>query len=309
MIAWSLAFAFVLAVDARPAGAIGLDPDNAVYDFGRISPWERVTHTFRLYNHLQEPVAVSEVVTSCNCTAASLEANTIAPGESTKIRVTVDPHDLDGPIERSVEVRNADILLARLTVTATVVKPLSVSRTEIRFDDLDPTSVRSESVALTPLPGDEPVVVKSIEAPPAIAAAVIADQVRLSLDPRLLERAPSGVLEVVVDTDRGRVPLHVLWRWHSHIRVDPERIVIVGDGPSATTITLARADGLPFRVTRASATDRRVAVATVKQHGAAVIVAVRVPRIRGLRINDTLTIVTDQPQQPEIRVPVLVLVP
>ena len=57
-------------------------------DFGDIVQGDKVNHTFEFENSGNEPLILSNVLTTCGCTATSWPREPIAPGESSKIEVS-----------------------------------------------------------------------------------------------------------------------------------------------------------------------------------------------------------------------------
>lgn len=62
--------------------------DVPSYDFGDIEQGEKVAYTFEFTNDGDAPVIISNVMTTCGCTASSWPREPIAPGQSSKIDVT-----------------------------------------------------------------------------------------------------------------------------------------------------------------------------------------------------------------------------
>jgi hypothetical protein len=67
-----------------------------------------VSYTVR--NQGDAPLRVERITTSCGCTEAVIDQDTIPPGESTQLRVTLDPteDDLSGDQVRVIYIRSND---------------------------------------------------------------------------------------------------------------------------------------------------------------------------------------------------------
>ncbi|NNM25478.1 MAG: DUF1573 domain-containing protein [Phycisphaerales bacterium] len=65
--------------------------ETLVHDFGKMPETETRTARLTFANTGGSPLEIQEVKTSCGCTAASLDKETYAPGESGEIAVTFDP--------------------------------------------------------------------------------------------------------------------------------------------------------------------------------------------------------------------------
>ncbi|MEO9964589.1 MAG: DUF1573 domain-containing protein [Reichenbachiella sp.] len=58
------------------------------YDFGDIEQGDKVEYTFEFTNTGDAPIVISNVLTTCGCTASSWPREPILPGASSKIEVT-----------------------------------------------------------------------------------------------------------------------------------------------------------------------------------------------------------------------------
>ena len=60
------------------------------HDFGTVARGAEVRHRFRVYNLYKQTIHISNVRTTCGCTAASPSKTTLASGETAYIEVTMD---------------------------------------------------------------------------------------------------------------------------------------------------------------------------------------------------------------------------
>jgi hypothetical protein len=76
------------------------------YDFGEISSTEKAEVGFQVKNAGRSPLEITRVSTSCGCTTAQLEDQTLLPGEATTLHVTFDPQLMrsEGLIEIEEEI-------------------------------------------------------------------------------------------------------------------------------------------------------------------------------------------------------------
>lgn len=58
------------------------------FDFGDITQGDRVEHTFEFENSGDQPLILSNVLTTCGCTASDWPREPIAPGDLATIKVT-----------------------------------------------------------------------------------------------------------------------------------------------------------------------------------------------------------------------------
>ncbi|MFN8244860.1 MAG: DUF1573 domain-containing protein [Ferruginibacter sp.] len=80
---------------------------NETYDFGEISQGKPVSVEFEFTNSGNEAILVSDVVTSCGCTAPDYPKEPIAPGKSSKIKVTYNAASL-GVFSKTIAVNFQD---------------------------------------------------------------------------------------------------------------------------------------------------------------------------------------------------------
>lgn len=95
-IAFAFLFSLVLAFPAIAQEATTEEELNGpqitfaqdTKDFGDIVQGDKVSHTFEFENTGTEPLILSNVLTTCGCTATSWPREPIAPGENSKIEVS-----------------------------------------------------------------------------------------------------------------------------------------------------------------------------------------------------------------------------
>ncbi len=73
-------------------------------------PQELIELTYTVRNEGGSPLKIEKVSTSCGCTQAAVDRETLAPGESTQLRVTLDPTEdnLYGNLIRVIYLRSND---------------------------------------------------------------------------------------------------------------------------------------------------------------------------------------------------------
>ncbi len=96
------------------------------YDFGQIGP-DPVTTTFAISNQGSGLLQIESVTTSCGCTTAEINHQTIGPGESANLTVNFDPQAHVGAVGQFVRY----IYLRTNDPTASEVE------VEIRADVID----------------------------------------------------------------------------------------------------------------------------------------------------------------------------
>ena len=82
--------------------------ENLNYDFGEILQGEQVEYIFRFRNGGDEVLQISNVRSSCGCTAALLSATRIGPGDMGELRTTFDSTRFKGGIHKTITVDTND---------------------------------------------------------------------------------------------------------------------------------------------------------------------------------------------------------
>lgn len=98
---------FLLTACSASPPRIVVEPPSQ--DLGE-RPQELIELTYTIRNEGGSPLKIEKLSTSCGCTRAEVDKEVLAPGESTKMRVTLDPteDDLYGNILRVVYIRSND---------------------------------------------------------------------------------------------------------------------------------------------------------------------------------------------------------
>lgn len=142
-----------------------------VHDFGEIEKGAKVETSFEFVNEGTEPLIIKDVATSCGCTTAKLEKDTIAPGEKGAIpvtfssdrfsgkitkRVTITSNDakspktvvtIQGNVAVQVEAKPASLFFAKAQVGETSTREIAVSTS--RMDKLELSNLKIEPEYLT----------------------------------------------------------------------------------------------------------------------------------------------------------------
>ena len=74
------------------------------HDFGLITEWEVVMHTFKFKNTGNSPLIISEAIGSCGCTTPSWSGDPIQPGEDGYIEVKFDSKGRAGSNSKTVTI-------------------------------------------------------------------------------------------------------------------------------------------------------------------------------------------------------------
>lgn len=98
--------------------------DLYIWDFGKVKAGKVMKHTFTLRNETGKRQKITQINTSCGCTASKLEKKELAPGEDTKIEVAFNSKGYSGKIQQFIYVHtdNLDKPVIRYIIKAEVEK-------------------------------------------------------------------------------------------------------------------------------------------------------------------------------------------
>ncbi|MEQ8473194.1 MAG: DUF1573 domain-containing protein [Marinoscillum sp.] len=97
---------------------------ESTHAFGDIYQGDRVTHTFSYENSGNEALIISDVRTSCGCTATNWSREPLAPGESADITVNFNSRGKMGMQNKIVTIMsNAVNSTERIKITANILPP------------------------------------------------------------------------------------------------------------------------------------------------------------------------------------------
>jgi hypothetical protein len=82
--------------------------DSGTFDFGTVTGDITVEHNFVLTNTGKSDLYIRKVAASCGCTAVQPSKTTIAPGESTAVKVFFDTHGRSGTDKKSITLITND---------------------------------------------------------------------------------------------------------------------------------------------------------------------------------------------------------
>jgi hypothetical protein len=90
------------------AGGPVIDFDSRVHDFGVVNEGAVLKHAFLVKNQGNAPLVLSQVATSCGCTAAAPATDTIPPGGSGPLEVTFTTRGRRGAGSKTIQVTSND---------------------------------------------------------------------------------------------------------------------------------------------------------------------------------------------------------
>ncbi len=78
--------------------------DTLQYNFGVLYEGDSAVHDFSFINKSETPLIISDVKTTCSCTASEYPKKPVAPGEKSFIRVVFDTKDKEGQYAKGVNL-------------------------------------------------------------------------------------------------------------------------------------------------------------------------------------------------------------
>ncbi len=120
-------FAVSLASASEPLPLLHLQP--AELNMGTVKEGEEAHATLFIRNNSDQTITITDVQTSCGCTAAEPADRIIPPGGFTQLNVTTDTTVKAGEVKKWVQVTDSAGRRARSTLTLTVTENPHLDRT------------------------------------------------------------------------------------------------------------------------------------------------------------------------------------
>ena len=109
--------------DAEPLTGAKIQFAESSFDFGDIVQGDKVEHVFELENTGNEPLILSDVRTTCGCTAPEWPREPIVPGETASIKVVFNSSGKMGIQNKVITVMsNAVNSPARVKIVTNVLR-------------------------------------------------------------------------------------------------------------------------------------------------------------------------------------------
>ena len=94
------------------------------HDFGDITQGDKVEHIFKFENTGTDPLIISDVVTTCGCTATKWNKEPILPGKAAEIVATFNSEGKEGRKNNVITIiSNASNSPNRITMITNVIQP------------------------------------------------------------------------------------------------------------------------------------------------------------------------------------------
>ncbi len=166
----AIAFVFLafLSISAQPKIDV-VGGQNC--DWGKISPKDNpLKKDVVIRNSGNQKLIVKNVKPTCGCTTAPLEKSELEPGESTKLKVTLNIGGTSGPITKYINIESNDpsTPLFVLNLKANVVRALEVTPTTfLTFTDLQ-VGLESKATLKIKNTTSKPITITDAEIAPAL---------------------------------------------------------------------------------------------------------------------------------------------
>lgn len=311
------------ATVAQPRAVAG----ETIQDVGRIDDFRNVDIAYAITNDGDSDLQLVDVVASCGCTVADYD-RVIAPGDTGEVAVTLKPQGYSGPLARSVRVytNDADNPYIELVVKAVIAPSVYMSPGYARLVGLAGEPIEPARQVLW-APGVDDFQVTGatttvpfveVEVRPATPgeAAEEGSGNQWVVEARLGDEAPDGIFEdtVVIHTNHPRRPtidLPLFGQVHAPVRSVPSSLEL-GTHPQGeeieTSVRLATLDeNLEVEYGQATlAADAPGTIETRYENEGEVtyLVVVFQSDWPAGNIETEISVPTDHPQVPEVRIPV-----
>lgn len=190
--------------EATTAAIVAFEPETL--EFGELLPQVPASRTVRIRNLTATPLAVTEAITDCPCTSATVPDAPIAPGESAEVEVTIDPGERQGVSlgkKLAFLVEGHDPVSLRIEASVPLFVRASPEAIDAPADDVAepaPTAISLEAVdgtAFTVSESDPPVIV--------VGSAGAGTRREFSIDWKAWREARRPI-KVTVYTDHPKAP-------------------------------------------------------------------------------------------------------
>ena len=163
----------------------------------------QVTAHFRFQNVGQSEIKITSVSTSCGCTTAALEKDTVAPGEKGEIKATFNLGERDGLQQKTISVESTDPESPKTSLTLRVRIPAvaQVSPNSLQWQLGGAPSAQTINIRIL---NDLPIhTISATSSDPRILArveqAVPSKEYRVIVEPKGTSEPVTAVLKIKTD--------------------------------------------------------------------------------------------------------------
>jgi len=180
---------FCLDVSTVFASGPKIQLDEEVFNFGSVKQGARVTHEFKFKNLGDADLVITDVKTSCGCTAAVTSAKTIAPDGEGSLKVNFNSSGRSGTQNKTITVVSNDPenprLMVRLTgkVDRGDEPQIRIEPKDLDVGVIDPGGSKSSEVTITNT-GKADLVLESFVGRSNVSVVNGADEKKMTLKPQ-----------------------------------------------------------------------------------------------------------------------------
>ena len=206
------------AAEKSASGAPRIEFPELVHDFGKASQNQSLKHSFTFKNTGSGVLNITNVRSSCGCTAALVSGKEIQPGQTGTIDVTFNTGARQGKNEKTITVTTNDPLQQTVTlkIAADIEVLLAVSPPQLVFGQIKKGETATRYAALT---GNDKNSIKILNVKSSHAS------IRVAADQKGFDNSPDKQIKVTV------LPAMKPGRFH-------ERVTIETDHPKITSLIL-----------------------------------------------------------------------
>ena len=305
------------ANSAPPGPQPKVQVENPLFDFGTATEATMVNHTFKLKNVGQGRLVITSVKTSCGCTAAKPDKNTLGPGEQTEIAVGFDTHFQKGHQVRTITAMTNDpnTPQAIMTIQGIVKQQVSATPSDVAFGKVKQGAEVTKEVIISDLTNrKDPFVVTDVtNSNPAIKVEKLNrpdGKPGALLKVTLTKAMPAGSFDDTINMTTSRIPLKVdvFGQVAGTLSVDPAQVsfgIVPHGGEATRMVKLTNQGDKPIKVLGISSTSVPVSASAEPIDGSKdykIIVQLHRGTPDG-QVRGQLEIKTDDPEQQVLNVP------
>ncbi len=181
---------------------------QTTYDFGQIEEKAGpVSHSFTFTNTGKVPLILTNVVSSCGCTTPVWPKAPILPGKKGAIKVTFDPTNRPGPIDKSITISsNATKPLIVLTLSG-MVKEKAKDITDLYPRKIGELRMETPHLAFTRINPDAVVtnkvgIINTSSKPVTVKVSGVPAHLKVEVKPSTLQPNGKGAIVVTYDAKK-----------------------------------------------------------------------------------------------------------
>jgi hypothetical protein len=283
------------------------------HDFGVRRDHETVTHRFGIKNSGDAPLAITRVKASCGCTAVRSSKNSIPPGEEAYVEARFTLKGRRGKQRKSILVESNDPAMPRLRLwlKGQIVTELAMEPRYLNFSQVHKDVVATQTVDLVSLrPAIRITQVKS----DSTAFAAVIDPDGRGLTIRTVPPLKEGFVRarMVVHTDHPAAlytDINMVAVVVGDLNVVPREVILRRSQPASRRLALrVRPFGkTPFTITKVEVPQEGVTPSTMPLANGSISVILAGIRPEAALNGQVITLHTDLPSTPLLRVPIRVL--